>query len=325
ALDEMGFNPAPTLMAEQAEELTRAQLVQPGAPVSRPSRLQVFDESVLTTAPLHPHLVWRVALRGAANELFVDAHTGAVVHQLALSAENGPDLHGLDLDVQDADGSTSSGTWCFNLGIFDDVANESGIFPDYQNNTEGALAFVHALNCYAFYHRRFDWHSYDNDSSQLEIFIRAGVGNASWNDDCELMQIRQGFVDFEVIVHEFTHGVIRSTSDLIYEHESGALNESYCDMMAIIADREAGDLNWLLAEDRTSGMGAVRDLQKLKIERRSDYINNGDVHDNGGIANKAGFFMMAGGMTNGVRVLPMSQDKVRMLKWEALRNLADSA
>ncbi len=331
-LDAGNFNPAPTLAAAQAEDAARQVLGLAGANVLQPTHLQIYDESVLAQGPSIPHLVWRVLLQGAHDELFVDAQTGAVVSRLPLSHENGSDLHGFDLDMQDAENEANSADdWCFNLSNDEDVANENGLYSEYANNVQAILAYLHAQNCYAFFHRRFDWHSYDNDFAQVEIFLRADVPNAAWSRFCEQMQIRDGWVDFEIIVHEFTHGIINETSELIYKHQSGALNESYADMMAIIADREAGDGNWLLGENRVGMGGAVRDFQNLAVDRLSKYErvseddDDGGVHRFSGIANRAGYFMIAGGMTNGVRVLPMSQDKVRMLKWEALRNLPDSA
>ncbi len=40
---------------------------------------------------------------------------------------------------------------------------------------------------------------------------------------------------FDVIAHELTHGVTECTSNLIYEHQPGALNESSSDVMAVFA------------------------------------------------------------------------------------------
>ena len=331
-LDAVNFNPVPTLTPAQAEDAARQVLTLPGANVHSATHLQVYDESVLAQGSSSPHLVWRVILQGAHDELFIDAHTGAVVSRLPMSHEHGGELHGFDLDIQDAeDEANAADDWCYNLSNDEDVANENGMYPDYANNNQAVLAFLHAQSCYSFFHRQFNWHSYDNDFAQLEIFIRSDVANAAWSTFCEQMEIRDGWVDFEVIVHEFTHGIINETSELIYKHQSGALNESYADMMAIIADREAGDSNWLLGENRFGMGGSVRDFQNLGMDRLSKYVklseenDNGGVHSYSGIANRAGYFMIAGGMTNGVRVLSMNQDKVRMLKWEALRNLSDSA
>lgn len=42
-------------------------------------------------------------------------------------------------------------------------------------------------------------------------------------------------LSFDVLVHEIGHGVIAHTSRLVYERESGALNESFADVMAVSA------------------------------------------------------------------------------------------
>ncbi len=48
----------------------------------------------------------------------------------------------------------------------------------------------------------------------------------------------------DVIAHELTHGVIESTSDLVYATQSGALNESFADCAGVIIN------NWYRAPDR---------------------------------------------------------------------------
>lgn len=42
-------------------------------------------------------------------------------------------------------------------------------------------------------------------------------------------------LSFDILVHELAHGIVASTSDLIYEGQSGALNESFADVMGISA------------------------------------------------------------------------------------------
>jgi Zn-dependent metalloprotease len=49
----------------------------------------------------------------------------------------------------------------------------------------------------------------------------------------------------DVIAHELTHGVIESTSGLVYATQSGALNESFADVAGVIIN------NWYTAADRT--------------------------------------------------------------------------
>ena len=61
----------------------------------------------------------------------------------------------------------------------------------------------------------------------------------------------------DVVGHELTHGVTEFTSNLIYEDESGALNESFSDMMGNTIEFYAADNgldpaatpDWLIAED----------------------------------------------------------------------------
>lgn len=47
----------------------------------------------------------------------------------------------------------------------------------------------------------------------------------------------------DVIAHELTHGVIESTSNLVYATQSGALNESFADIAGVIIS------NWYTAPD----------------------------------------------------------------------------
>ena len=70
----------------------------------------------------------------------------------------------------------------------------------------------------------------------------------------------------DVIGHELTHGVIESTSDLVYATQSGALNESFADVAGVIIN------NWYTAPDRDDvttwnweiGAGLRRDGRPLR-------------------------------------------------------------
>lgn len=67
----------------------------------------------------------------------------------------------------------------------------------------------------------------------------------------------------DIIGHELTHGVIASTSGLVYATESGALNESYADVAGIIIN------NWYTAPD-------PNDVATWDWELGSDLRTNGD-------------------------------------------------
>jgi len=146
------------------------------------------------------------------------------------------------------------------------------------------------------------------------------------------MSFRDGWVDYEVMVHELTHGVINSTSNLRYYLQSGALNESYADVIALFADRQAGDLNWTLGENRAGTAGFVRDIPNAGI-RFLGQFNPGDgtetmandygnVHANSGIPNFAAYLLATKTrFFAGRAVAAPAEAKILRLKFDALRSL----
>ena len=119
----------------------------------------------------------------------------------------------------------------------------------------------------------------------------------------------------DVAAHELTHGVTESTSDLIYMNESGALNESFSDIMGTAVEffhqtpgPGIGQADFLIGEDsiRTpSGIGlqgirsmvspiAFGDPDHYSI-RFTGADDNGGVHINSGIPNHVFYLAVAGG------------------------------
>ena len=115
--------------------------------------------------------------------------------------------------------------------------------------------------------------------------------------------------------HELTHAVTESTSNLIYLNESGALNESFSDIMGTSVEffyqsvgAGVGQADFVLAEDsvRTpSGVGlqGIRSMVNPIAFGDPDHYSirftgtgdNGGVHINSGIPNHAFFLAVAGG------------------------------
>ena len=114
--------------------------------------------------------------------------------------------------------------------------------------------------------------------------------------------------------HEMTHGVTEFTSNLMYESESGALNEAFSDMMgsslefyaAAAAKDPAGTPDWLIAEDVIPNAGGNDGFRNMgdpeEFGDPSDYSrrytgaeDNGGVHTNSGIPNHAYFLAVNGG------------------------------
>lgn len=346
----------PTLTAEQAEDIVRAARAPlPSVQLFRPSSLAIYDKCVLAeSVPMNPKLTWRVAFRSADREFFVDAHTGAIVFRRAVSSSDGP-LDDLDLDMQDAENEANAyKDLCFLTSNDTFVADEDGIDPAYQGNPAARVLFQGARDVYSFYRRHFNRDSYDGFGAQIEIFINSDMAppNAQFLEFCGNMEFSPGREDGEVLAHEFTHGVINSSSGLDYEYESGALNEHYADIMAVLLDRELGSVNWTLGEKRLDGTGPSRDLSNpgnpsLRVRQPSHYRNRfmigpdddandandqGGVHINSGIANLASYRLTAGAFlpsTNAaeptVRIAGIGEAKARRLFYVALTSLPDTA
>ncbi|MEL6987965.1 MAG: M4 family metallopeptidase, partial [Bacteroidota bacterium] len=130
----------------------------------------------------------------------------------------------------------------------------------------------------------------------------------------------------DVATHEMSHGVIQATANLEYQDESGAINESFADVFAVLVDRN----DWLLAEDVATNFwpgGALRSMSdphngaptgnynrgwqpRHVNERFIGAEDNGGVHRNSGITNYA-FYLYT--TSNG-----MSQEKTERIYYRAL-------
>lgn len=149
--------------------------------------------------------------------------------------------------------------------------------------------------------------------------------NASWNGTEVVYGDGDGtefspFVTLDIVGHEWTHAVTEHTAGLIYENESGALNESISDVFGELVERSVrGETatSWLVAEECiTPGVAgdALRSMENPHSKHREPedaftvdddpdhyserYIGDrdaGGVHVNSGIANKAFHLVAKGG------------------------------
>ena len=114
-----------------------------------------------------------------------------------------------------------------------------------------------------FYKDKLGRNSIDNAGLNLVANVNFGVGfdNAFWDGTRMVFGNGDGVIfkdltsDLDVPGHELTHGVTQYTAGLNYtSDQSGALNESFSDMMGSAIDawannRDADTHNWLIGED----------------------------------------------------------------------------
>jgi bacillolysin len=138
--------------------------------------------------------------------------------------------------------------------------------------------------------------------------------NAFW--DGTQMVFGTGYAGADDVVgHELTHGYVERTSNLFTFHQSGAINESVADTIGEVVDHRNGvdsDTDWTMGEDLPGG--AIRSMKTPTSFGQPDkmtspnfvtadfYEDNGAVHANDGVGNKAAYLISQGGTFNGLTV-----------------------
>lgn len=322
-LTEADVDVSPTITVQQAEHISRQDLNLPGAIVAGVSSPMIFDYSLLSDELPDPRLTWRVTFMDPEPwRVFIDAHTGEVLNKYLLAES------AFELNLRDAGGARANNTTCFTNTTLDTfIADEDGISDDFSADIDALSAFGFTQNAYDFYLNTFGRDSYDKSGAELEVYVRAGVPNARWNSLCGVIQFAIGWVSDDLMTHEMTHGVI----NLTYQNQSGALNESFSDIMAVLSD----PADWTIAEDRTSGAGAIRDISDPVAFSQPDVFSNyvvlpvandsGGVHTNSGILNKAAFLIWNGGDHNGWSVEGIGSGKMGALFYMSMVSLPNNA
>jgi Zn-dependent metalloprotease len=174
--------------------------------------------------------------------------------------------------------------------------------------------------------------SIDDRGMRLDGYVHRGVryNNAFWDGQEMVFGDGDGqvFTDFtgslDVIGHELTHGVTELTAGLEYHQQSGALNESMSDVMGSLVkqwsrQQTADQADWLIGPDiftpdieadalrSMKAPGHAYDNPTLGKDPQPDHMSryqdlpdteagdNGGVHINSGIPNKA-FYLVATGI-----------------------------
>jgi bacillolysin len=200
------------------------------------------------------------------------------------------------------------------------------------------LAHNYSGETYDFYAANHGRDSIDNAGMPLISNANYPVQDAFWNGS--QMYYGNGWAVDDVVGHEITHGVTQHESNLIYTNESGAINESFSDVWGEFVDlantsgTDTATTRWKLGEDLPSPDG-LRDLEDPTIFRDPDRMqsryyylgpsDNGGVHTNSGVNNKAAFLMTDGGTFNNVTVTGLGMTKVAKIYYEVQANLLTSA
>ncbi|MDR6779751.1 Zn-dependent metalloprotease [Paenibacillus peoriae] len=208
------------------------------------------------------------------------------------------------------------------------------------NDPAGVDAHTYAAKTYDYYKAKFGRNSIDGRGLQLRSTVHYGsrYNNAFWNGSQMTYGDGDGstFIAFsgdpDVVGHELTHGVTEYTSNLEYYGESGALNEAFSDVIGNDIQRK----NWLVGDDiYTPNIAgdALRSMSNPTLYDQPDHYSNlytgssdnGGVHTNSGIINKAYYLLAQGGTFHGVTVNGIGRDAAVQIYYSAFTNYLTSS
>ncbi|MBS7253580.1 M4 family metallopeptidase [Flavobacterium branchiicola] len=166
-----------------------------------------------------------------------------------------------------------------------------------------------------YYAEKFNRNSVDDNGMIMFGIAHLGtkVENASWTGGWT--QFGDGdnspFVSLGITGHELTHAVTQFSAGLIYQGESGAMNESFSDIFGVSIEFYAGKDSkndiWMLGDELYTH-GSLRSMSNPKAEGQPDTYggtnwvdpanvgyDNGGVHMNSGITNYWFYLLAEGG------------------------------
>lgn len=169
---------------------------------------------------------------------------------------------------------------------------------------------------YDYFYGTYGRDSYDGAGAQLNTYVHYFVNytNAFWDGSSVTVGDGDGtnygpLATVDIISHEYTHGLVESTSNFTFSYEPGALTESYCDIFGSVVEWYAKptSANWTMQEDASLATTPVpvRSLADPKVYSQPDTYegqfwefgaaDNGGVHTNGGVQNHWFYLLVNGG------------------------------
>jgi bacillolysin len=263
----------------------------------------------------------------------VDSHWGGVVggssvaSALPLAGDRG-NRATPDMATYDSNNQISGGDFVL-PGTF--LCDEADISCTGGVDFDADEAHTHARGVFEMYDEVHGRDSLDDAGLQLISSVHVGEGycNAFWNgvqmaygDGCGSSIVRD-----DVVSHELTHGVTEFSSGLEYITESGAINESFSDVWGEFYDltNASGDETpanrWRVGEelDFGGGLNGIRDMKDPTLFGHPDrkqsplfYLgtaDDGGVHWNSGVGNKAFYLAVDGGSFNGQTITGIGLNK----------------
>ncbi len=338
AISNIKVNSTPDISLAEAQNIAKSlvakqDLNKSNAPLqTAKSSLSIFPKNLVQGGVVTSYLAYEVEVTNKVDVrefLFIDAHTGELVEQFT-------GIHPIDRKLYETNTNAANLKW-----------KEGDVFPGtlsiWQQNEVTTSEHV-----YNFFKNAFGYVSYDAaDHSMTTVNNDPTIScpNARWNGSyagyCD------GTATDDVIAHEWGHAYTEYTSGLIYQYQSGALNESYSDVWGETIDLinnyqdegenlgvrtstacSPGSVRWKVGEDATAFGGAIRDMWNPncngdpgRVLDTANYFcgttDSGGVHSNSGVPNHLYALLVDGGTYNGYTMTGLGFVKAAHLWWKA--------
>ena len=219
--------------------------------------------------------------------------------------------------------------------IYVDADNVWGNGLESDGQTAAVDAFFNLTCTWDYYRNKFGRLGLANNNAAVHSYVHYGTNYANAFYSGGNLYFGDGdanstpLVSTDIVAHEFTHGVTEAAAGLVYSNESGASNESFSDIFGTAVEFLVNiNPDYLIGEDIT--YGGVRSMADPTIFGHPDHYSelvyigsgydNGGVHFNSGVQNKA-FYLLAEGGThpnNGITVTGIGRDAAERIFYRAL-------
>lgn len=189
-------------------------------------------------------------------------------------------------------------------------------FHNAENNDAGLDAHWGAEMVYEYFKQKHSRNSWDNNNGALLSYVNANLvvfgydnDNAFWDGNRMTYGLGSSlspFTTLDICAHEIGHGICQSTANLLYQGESGAINEALSDIWGACVE------NWATTNKQTWTCGedlgfAIRSMSNPKFYGDPDTYNginwinpsssydHGGVHTNSGVMNYWFYLLSQGG------------------------------
>ena len=281
---------------------------------------------------------------------FMDANTGNILKSHSTAVNDGPGLvynyGSKTIDTRWKGGGTNShilqtndntrnvwtkkgngglagdGVW----GLISEVTDDDDNWGNY--DIKEVSAHYNVSTCWDYYRQEFGRTGMDAYGSEIRVKTNWDDANAKY----DYLGYNKNYISFgkqsgmsygmepSIVAHEYTHGITQHTSQLDYEYESGALNESYSDIFGVVIKAKMydnGATDWIYG-NMIAGLGFPRSLKDPKSKGRhidpidlllktgqpdtymGEFWYNGNadfggVHGNSGVQNHWFYLLAQGG------------------------------